>query len=116
MSDQTKEELFEFYQRFLSREGLGVYRANPWERCRSLLPEELERLSLPKPQQRRYIHLPLHILTHQEREVIYCLFFDQYSEREAADELHLTRSSVRTYRDRALKKLKEALEGVGVRG
>ncbi len=110
MVDEATIELEKYYQKILSQEGLGIYRANPWERNRPFNPEELERLVLPEKMQRLDIHLPLQVLTEREREVIFCLFYDQISERETAQKLNLSRSSVRTYRDRALRKLKRKIE------
>ena len=117
MVDQAIIQLEKYYQKLLSQEGLGIYRANPWERNRPFNPEELERLVLPEKMQRLDIHLPLQVLTEREQEVIFCLFYDQISERETAQKLNLSRSSVRTYRDRALRKLKRKIEKVeGERG
>ncbi len=110
MIEKVTSELTEYYQKLLSQEGLGIYRANPWERNRPFHPEELERLVFPEKMQRLDIQLPLQILTEREREVIFCLFYDQISERETARKLNLSRSSVRTYRDRALRKLKLKME------
>jgi RNA polymerase sigma factor (sigma-70 family) len=110
MADQATIQLEKYYQKILSQEGLGIYRANPWERNRPFNPEELERLVLPEKMQRLDIHLPLQVLTEREQEVILCLFYDQISERETARKLNLSRSSVRTYRDRALRKLRRKIE------
>ena len=110
MADQATIQLEKYYQKILSQEGLGIYRANPWERNRPFNPEELERLVLPEKMERLDICLPLQILTKREQEVILCLFYDQISERETARKLNLSRSSVRTYRDRALRKLRRKIE------
>ena len=110
MADQATIQLEKYYQKILSQEGLGIYRANPWERNRPFNPEELERLVLPEKMKRLDISLPLQILTQREQEVILCLFYDQISERETARKLNLSRSSVRTYRDRALRKLRRKIE------
>jgi RNA polymerase sigma factor (sigma-70 family) len=110
MVDNATIQLEKYYQKILSQEGLGIYRANPWERNRPFNPEELERLVLPEKMQRLDIHLPLQVLTEREQEVIFCLFYDQISERETARKLNLSRSSVRTYRDRALRKLRRKIE------
>ena len=109
MADKVTIQLEKYYQKLLSQEGLGIYRANPWERNRPFNPEELERLVLPEKMQRLDIHLPLQVLTEREQEVILCLFYDQISERETARKLNLSRSSVRTYRDRALRKLRKEI-------
>jgi hypothetical protein len=51
MVDQATIQLEKYYQKILSQEGLGIYRANPWERNRPFNPEELERLVLPEKMQ-----------------------------------------------------------------
>lgn len=45
-------------------------------------------------------------LSKREREVINLLYFSRYSERETAKHLKISRRSVRTYKERALKKLR----------
>ena len=110
MVDEATIQLEKYYQKILSQEGLGIYRANPWERNRPFNPEELERLVLPEKMERLDICLPLQILTKREQEVILCLFYDQISERDTARKLNLSRSSIRTYRDRALRKLRRKIE------
>ena len=110
MADKVTIQLEKYYQKLLSQEGLGIYRANPWERNRPFNSEELERLVLPEKLPRSDLYLPLEGLTEREREVIFCLFYDQISERETARKLNLSRSSVRTYRDRALRKLRRKIE------
>ncbi|MEN2983568.1 MAG: sigma-70 family RNA polymerase sigma factor [Dictyoglomaceae bacterium] len=45
-------------------------------------------------------------LSKREREVINLLYFARYSERETAKHLKISRRSVRTYKKRALNKLK----------
>lgn len=45
-------------------------------------------------------------LSKREREVINLLYFARYSERETAKYLKISRRSVRTYKERALKKLR----------
>ncbi|MCS7201811.1 MAG: sigma-70 family RNA polymerase sigma factor [Dictyoglomus sp.] len=45
-------------------------------------------------------------LSKREREVINLLYFSRYSERETAKYLKISRRSVRTYKKRALNKLK----------
>jgi|YelNatPaOPRAMG01_1025707.scaffolds.fasta_scaffold02741_11 RNA polymerase sigma factor (sigma-70 family) len=45
-------------------------------------------------------------LSKREKEVIILLYFSQYSEREIASEMKISRRSVRTYKERALKKLR----------
>ena len=53
----------------------------------------------------------IHIfLSPRQREAIYLLFYDGLSEAEAAETLGISRSSLRTHRDRALEKLKTELE------
>jgi RNA polymerase sigma factor (sigma-70 family) len=113
MTDKATLHLEKYYQKILSQEGLGIYRANPWERNRPFNPEELERLVLPEKMERLDISLPLQILTQREQEVVFCLFYDQISERETARKLNLSRSSVRTYRDRALRKLRKKIDNDG---
>jgi len=109
MTDPSFKALFDYYEELLSREGLGIYRAAPGKKVRYIEPDEYEQLSTPPLPPRRSIHIPLDVLTDKEREVILCLFYDQLTERATAEQLEISRSSVRTYRDRALAKLKKAL-------
>ena len=78
MTDKVTIQLEKYYQKLLSQEGLGIYRANPWERNRPFNPEELERLVLPEKLP-RYDLIFLWRSTEREREVIFCLFYDQFS-------------------------------------
>ena len=98
----------EFYRK-LKREGLGVFRGTKKEI--PLPPEKMESLVLdlspPRPQN---LFFPLEVLSGREREVVDCLFFGGLSERETSSLLHLSRSSVRSYRKSALQKLKRAME------
>ena len=63
MTDKVTIQLEIYYQKLLSQEGLGLYRANPWERNRPFNPEELERLVLPEKLPRYDLYLPLEGLT-----------------------------------------------------
>ena len=100
---------FAIYQAILKREGLGIYRGSIGRRLRLFYPGELESREVQPPQKRADISLPLHLLTEREREVVYCLYYDRRSERETAKYLGLSRATVRTYRQRALRKLKKSL-------
>ena len=98
---------YAIYQAILKREGLRIYRGGMGRRLRLFYPGELENIAAQPPQKRADISLPLHLLT--EREVIYCLYYDRRLEQEAGKYLNLSRSSVRTYHNRALTKLRKAL-------
>lgn len=96
------------WNRRLYEEGLGVLRGG---REIPLPPEALERLRPQKLPQRKRPHIPFEVLSKREREVVELLFFDGASERKAARILGISRSSVRSYRREALKKLRERMGG-----
>ena len=60
-------------------------------------------------EERKDIHLPLDILSPRQKEVIYLLYYDCLSETEAGRKLGISRSTIRTHKKRALKKLKRKL-------
>ncbi len=103
-------ELFHHWNKLLKEEGLGVYRGGR----EVLLPELAERYSVPHKEKRKNISLPLEILSPRQQEVIYLLFYDGLPEAEAAEKLGISRASLRTHRNRALKKLKVELEKIGI--
>ncbi|NSW76730.1 MAG: hypothetical protein HPY68_08180, partial [Candidatus Atribacteria bacterium] len=74
-----------------------------------LPPETLDTFPKRYRLPRRDIHLPLHILSPRQKEVIFCLFYDCLTEDETARFLGISRRSVRTHKQRALQKLKNAL-------
>lgn len=99
-------ELFHYWNKRLKEEGLGVYKRGR----EILLPDLIEKYSAPFKEKRKNISLPLEALSPRQREAIYLLFYDGLSEAEAAETLGISRSSLRTHRDRALEKLKTELE------
>lgn len=105
-SGKSSSELFREWNRRLYEEGLGVLRGG---REIPLPPEALERLRPRHHPQRRRPHIPFEVLSGREREVVELLFFDGVSEREAAGILGISRSSVRSYRREALRKLRERM-------
>lgn len=105
-----KAELFHYWNKLLKEEGLGVYRGGR----ELLLPDLSERYSVLHKERRKNISLPLEILSPRQQEVIYLLFYDGLSEEEAAEKLGISRASLRTHRNRALKKLKAELEKIGI--
>lgn len=68
-------------------------------------------MSLPPPWG-KHPHIPLEILSGREREVVELLYFGGASERETAGILGISRSTVRSYRREALRKLRERMEGI----
>jgi DNA-directed RNA polymerase specialized sigma24 family protein len=90
----------------LYEEGLGVLRGG---REIPLPPEAIERLRPQKLPQRKRPHIPLEILPKREREVVELLYFDGASERKTAEILGISRSTVRSYRREALRKLRERM-------
>lgn len=77
-----------------------------------LPPEEIERLRPLYRSRGRSSRgsIPLDELSKREKEVLELLFFQGLSEREAASSLGISRSSVKSYKKEALKKLKERME------
>ena len=74
-----------------------------------LPPEAIERLRPLSFPRGKHPHIPLEILSEREREVVELIFFYGASEREAAGILGISRSSVRSYRREALRKLRERM-------
>ncbi|MGQ9747715.1 MAG: RNA polymerase sigma factor [Candidatus Caldatribacteriaceae bacterium] len=101
------KSLCDFWETILEREGLSLRRHH---REFLLSPESLERFPERKRQRRRDIHLPLHLLSSRQREVIFALFYDSLTEEETARMLSISRRSVRIHRKRALEKLRKVLE------
>ena len=99
-------ELFHYWNKLLKEEGLGVYKGGR----EILLPDLTEKYPTPAREKRKNISLPLEILSPRQQEVIYLLFYDRLTEEEAAEKLGISRSSLRTHRDRAIEKLKKELE------
>lgn len=109
-------ELVRKWNRRLFEEGLGVFRGG---REVPLPPEEIERLrpiTGPKGRKHPPISIPFEVLSPREREVVGLLFFEGLSEREAARRIGISRSSVRSYRKEALRKLRERMHHLGSTG
>lgn len=95
------------WNKLLHGEGLSVFRGSGKEI--PLPPEVVERLRCdlrPRCPRKR---IPLYVLSPRERDVIECLFYGGLSERETSRLLSISRSSVRSYRRSALRKLKDFL-------
>lgn len=99
-------ELFHYWNKRLKEEGLGVYRGGK----EILFTNLVESYPALLKERRKNMVLPLEVLSPRQREVIYLLFYDGLSEREAAEKLGISRSSVHTHRGRALEKLERELE------
>lgn len=96
------------FNRILYEEGLGV----GGRRGREIPfpPEVLERFTPRIPCQKPKIPaIPLKVLSLREGEVIECLFYGGLSERETSRLLGISRSSVRSYKNSALQKLRKAM-------
>lgn len=101
-------ELALFWNRKLREEGLGVFRRG---REIPLPPERIERLrpvSPPRGHSPR-VSIPLEVLSPRELEVLELLFFEGLSERRAAALLGISRSSVKSYKKGALRKLRKRM-------
>ena len=85
------------------KEGLMVY-----QKCREALLPDLSYFVEGK-KERKDIHLPLDILSPRQREVVCLLYYDYLSEIEAGRQLGLSRSTIRTHKKRALRKLEVKL-------
>lgn len=95
-----------FWENRLREEGLspqGPSREIPFP------PEALDRFPRRVRRPQRDLSLPLEVLTPRQREVIFSLFYDSLTEEETARVLGISRSSVRTHRARALKRLRKSL-------
>ncbi|MDK2897079.1 MAG: Sigma-70, region 4 [Candidatus Atribacteria bacterium] len=101
-----EKELFHHWNKILKEEGLAVYRGGK----ELPLLEAEEKITYSPPSPRADIKLPLELLSPRQREVIYLLFYDCLSEQETANRLGISRPSVRVHRNRALARLKKALE------
>ena len=85
------------------KEGLMVY-----QKCKEALLPDLSYFVEEGKEERKDIHLPLDILSPRQREVVCLLYYDCLSETEAGRKLGISRSTIRTHKKRALKKLKRA--------
>jgi RNA polymerase sigma factor (sigma-70 family) len=98
------KELIHCWNKRLKEEGLGVYK-----RGREILLPDLSYFVEEEKEERKDIHLPLDILSPRQKEVVYLLYYDCLSETEAGRQLGLSRSTIRTHKKRALRKLKRKL-------
>jgi|GEM_PF-5182471 len=96
----------EYWELRLKREGLGIHRGAPNKHTRFFFPGEEINL-YQRPRNRGDYQIAWDRLTKREEEVIWRMFFDLQSEREVALAMRISRSSVRVYRRRALRKLGE---------
>ena len=97
MADQATIQLEKYYQKILSQEGLGIYRANPWERNRPFNPEELERLVLPEKMKRLDIIFPCRSSPNENKKLSSAFSTIRFR-NEKCQKTQSSRSSVRTYR------------------
>ncbi len=79
-----------------------------YQKCKEALLPDLSYFVEEGKEERKDIHLPLDILSPRQREVVCLLYYDCLSEAEAGRKLGISRSTIRTHRKRALKKLKRA--------
>lgn len=94
----------EDWEQLLCRQGLGIYRGAAGKRNRQFFPgEEFPDRGMAAPGKDYRVDWTR--LTEREQEVILRLYYDRQSEREIAEVLGLSRSSVRVYHRRALEKL-----------
>jgi len=98
------KELIYQWNKLLKKEGLTVYRGG-----REILLPDLSYFVEEKKEERKDIRLPLDILSPRQREVVYLLYYDCLSETEAGRKLGISRSTIRTHKKRALKKLERKL-------
>mgnify|MGYP002406673022 FL=1 len=80
-----------------------------YKRGREILLPDLSYFVEEEKEERKDIHLPLDILSPRQKEVVYLLYYDCLSETEAGRQLGLSRSTIRTHKKRALRKLKRKL-------
>ena len=99
------KELIHCWNKRLKEEGLGVYKRGR----EALLPDLSYFTEEKEKEERKDIKLPLDILSPRQKEVVYLLYYDCLSEAEAGRQLGLSRSTVRTHKKRALRKLRRKL-------
>ena len=105
-SGESSSELFREWNRLLYSEGLGILRGG---REIPLPPEATERFRPFSFPRRKHPRIPFEVLSKREREVVELLYFGGASERKTAEILGISRSTVRSYRREALRKLRKRL-------
>ena len=98
--------MYQYWEERLKKEGLGLYRGAPAKYTRFFHPGE-EVAFTSRVSHARDIRVDWRLLTPREEEVIWRIFYDRQSEREAATQMGISRSSLRVHRNRALAKLKK---------